>query len=698
MGFPDDDLAERFRRVARNNRVTLPSLQEPSPANELDELQAGLNKAVYPSSESWMLPAWAARQLAVTRASSSTEDTLYNNTSRNWVTVGGVGSSHYAIMDETGLATAFRQCGYIDFWFDHKESIVFPALVDRDVSRIELYSPDDQLFEWKKFLGAIEVTRQVYHGETGECEALYNEIHIKNHSLEDTEFVFYAVIRPASVRGVEPIETLEYNDARKMVISNGYVALISDKPPTSIVLSAADNPNLIAAIRGSAERRDTEFSTAKGLATAILKYRIRLAPAESKRYFYVSPLSGMTGKDEIPFEFHTSIRDEYVGKWFDFSERTTSFAFPESTLDAAVLQAKAVLAQQVYSRLDSGITSTSSTEPAEWARVFSALCRSGCLELARDLALKGIRRWFSDGQGAPSDAANPLVWGVLQYYHYSQDETYLKTIGPLLGAHFSKMQSAVEAKMKPSRKYMTGEETSHIPQEHPGAPEESPEVEGEFLGVDEILAATAKIREGEDLETARPPVVPRTGLRNIVSSVWDLAALKAGVSALRALGMNNLADTLQNLHTSYSEWLMSTSEEVHDGIVDQADDPELSIASLDLLATIALLGKAGVSSNLEQWSLNTTLDNLMRRNLVMIPGSERQFSSHLGLRLAHYYVFTLRDYETWNLLRRAIELLSEYHTFPEFVDPHSGAGRSGDGCSMLAAADLLILLREMIVS
>jgi len=96
-----------------------------------------------------------------------------------------------------------------------------------------------------------------------------------------------------------------------------------------------------------------------------------------------------------------------------------------------------------------------------------------------------------------------------------------------------------------------------------------------------------------------------------------------------------------------------------------------------------------------RWATGTAA--LLKRNLVRVPEPDARFSSHLSLRIAHYHALGKSDYETWTLLRRVIELLSEFHTLPDFVEPRSGAGSSGSGSSILAAADLLLILREMVV-
>ncbi|MHA1909781.1 MAG: hypothetical protein ACW98Y_20965, partial [Candidatus Thorarchaeota archaeon] len=49
------------------------------------------------------------------------------------------------------------------------------------------------------------------------------------------------------------------------------------------------------------------------------------------------------------------------------------------------------------------------------------------------------------------------------------------------------------------------------------------------------------------------------------------------------------------------------------------------------------------------------------------------------------------------ILEKTIGHISEYYFLPDWVNVRSGGGSSGDGCSISAAADLLLLLRDMLV-
>jgi hypothetical protein len=162
-------------------------------------------------------------------------------------------------------------------------------------------------------------------------------------------------------------------------------------------------------------------------------------------------------------------------------------------------------------------------------------------------------------------------------------------------------------------------------------------------------------------------------------------------------GNDTQSEELEKLASKYVKLMEDVSAEVNEALTSDSNQ-DSSIVALNLLSTVALLGKEGVAESLLDWALEITTEQLLKRGVVRLPEPDGRFSSHLSLRLAHYHVLGKREYEIWTIIRRVIELLSEFHTLPDFVEPRSGAGSSGDGNSILAAADLLLLLREMAVN
>lgn len=695
-----ESLVERFRRTATNNRVPLPAESDISNRDEIQRLQAGLSKVIYGNAEPWMMPTWAIRHLSTRRNLLSETDALSNESHRNWVCIGGVGSHQFAVADRSGLVTANRECGSIDFWLEEKENTLFPSLCDSEGPRLALHSPEDQLYEWKTILGAVEFTRHIYHSSKNGKEAVYNEVLVKNHSLEDVEFVFYVALRPMSVLGVEPIELIESDSRGRNTYVNDLLALATDIVPSSVIMGASDDPNLLSTIKDALNRHDADIKSPKGIATAILKYVVKLTPAGSKQFFFVSPISRMTKEDELQFRFNPAVRDEFVGAWFEYSSTTTSFAFPESILDTALQQAKSVLAIQAKAKLQSGLGSVVSAEFYEWPLIIVAAARSGCFNLAKELLLPILERWLPTDGEIVLQVASPTIWSVIQYVLLSQDEDFLITINPELGGVFSILQQSIEQQILQSESLPPRDDV--VPTSEYADLDASNDKglmdSGEYPVVDEILTATVEMRsDAVPEEHIEPPFKREWALADLVAALWNLAALRAGISAFLMQGNDTQSEVFEKLASRYVQLMEEASVNVNESTASESEKGS-PIAALQLLSTVALLGKEGINESLLGWALETATGQMLKRGIIKLPEPDGRFSSHLSLRLALYHVLGKREYETWTLLRRVIELLSEFHTLPDFVDPKSGSGSSGDGTSLLAAADLLLLLREMVVN
>jgi hypothetical protein len=121
------------------------------------------------------------------------------------------------------------------------------------------------------------------------------------------------------------------------------------------------------------------------------------------------------------------------------------------------------------------------------------------------------------------------------------------------------------------------------------------------------------------------------------------------------------------------------------------------IEVLDFLSSISLLSKIDFARTELDGLLQKTSNELLTKSLVKISTLKKLYSSHHALRLGHYYSLTNQRYLVENLLLKATEFLSEFHFLPEFVNLKTMGGSAGDGCSILAAADLILLLRDSLI-
>jgi len=682
----DDTCLERLRRVAGYNRVSLTDDQG-IPATEAAKLlRSGLNGRVYSPAEQWMLPQWAIKK---SQKQPIDETGFANDTNRNWTFVGGVGTKKYGVADPSGLLTVLPECGSLDFWVQNGSEIVFPALADSDGPRLVLISPEDQVLEWKHVRSPVEFTRLIYHSCNGEHEYIYNEILVKNNSLKDALITFYVAVRPLSVRGVEPIESLAFQPEKRHLYANGLLAVVLDKDPDSVVMTTADNTNLRVLLSGPATRLDQEFSATKGLATAVLRYNVKLAPAASKRFFFTSPLSPVEESAEGPvFQPNPRARDKTVGSWFDFSQSTTKLRFPDRGLDSTVIQAKATLAAQAASFVLPGNNLLTGASWREKSRVLSALSAVGSFDLVKSLLSTTASMVADNVENYDPLQLSPILWSLLHYRLLSQDDSYLQEIGPLVGHLVRALGKGIESQLvmsEPPPPEAAG--LDHAPAE------ESPS----YVGVNEILAASmGAVEEPSPVEDETPPPEP-WGLEEYITALWNLSALGLGIEACKVIGDDRELDALRGTMQGYEALIKETTESMlKDAFLFST--PSKQMQAFELITTASFLRANVVDSGLLEKALESVNANLVLSNLVRVLEPNTRVSGYLGLRLAQYKAQLKAEYDVELLLKRALEFQDLFYNLPDFVDIRGGGGSSGSGSSIRAAADILLLIREMTIS
>ncbi|MFX1416474.1 MAG: hypothetical protein ACFFC0_06655, partial [Promethearchaeota archaeon] len=500
---------------------------------------------------------------------------------------------------------------------------------------------------------------------------------------------FYLAVRPLSVRGVEPIESLAFHPEKRHLYANGLLAVVLDKEPNSVVMTTADNTNLLLSLPRQTGRLDQEFIASKGLGTAVLRYDEKLAPAASKRFFFISPLSPVEeGTDGLVFQPNPHARDKTVGSWFDFSESTTRLRFPDRGLDPTVIQAKATLAAQAASFVLPRGNLLTGASWHEKSRVLAALSAFGGFDLTKDLLLVIAGLVADNVEDYDPFQLSPVLWSLLHYHLLSQDDSYLQEIGPLVGHLVLALGKGIETQLvvpEPLPPEDTNVEYAPI--------EDSPR----DVGINEILAASMGVSEEPPSVGDEPPPVEPWGLEEYLTALWNLSALGMGIEACRVLGddreLNVLCETLQE----YEALVKETAESM---LKDAAlfSTPEGQMQGFELVTTASFLRADVVDSSLLDKALESVNSNLVSSNLVKVLEPNARVSGHLGLRLAQYKAQQKSEYEVELLLKRALEFQDLFYNLPDFVDIIGGGGSWGSGSSIRAAADILLLVREMTVS
>jgi len=506
-----------------------------------------------------------------------------------------------------------------------------------------------------------------------------------------------------SARGVEPIEKIEYDEAKSILYSNGLVALMVNRSPAAVVMSTADNPSLIETVMTTTDRCDRDYSATKGLASAVLRYDVMLRPAGSERIFFISPLSAVKrGVRDLSFTTHEETRDISIERWFKFSGKRSAGTYPESDFDDILSQAKASLAIQAHTTL---LSREPTTDWRARARIILALQRTGCHDLATELCLKASQEFDIKDGSADSSTLGPLIWGILQPIENNRTNGYLKEISSYVenavGMLLETMISEVEDNWAPPPEPVV-EESIDVLSAETEESEDSPvdmdrldNFPSEVEGPDTVLADEAPTKVEVSVVEALPLTEPWT-LSELNQAIWNLAAIQTVSATFKSTWNEKTLAKLDQTITDYSELIDTKLSEM-----PSFSEPELTDAySLDLLELLSAVSQLRLYNMDEEFLkevVKIVTGKVISKGLVRLSGPPARFSSYLSLWLAHYYTRKKMRDDAEKLLRKCLESLSDYNVLPEWVNPRTGGGSSGNGCSIHAAANLLLLLRDMML-
>jgi hypothetical protein len=218
-------------------------------------------------------------------------------------------------------------------------------------------------------------------------------------------------------------------------------------------------------------------------------------------------------------------------------------------------------------------------------------------------------------------------------------------------------------------------------------------------------ADSSNIPDSDEVSQVSPTVVkPLLGrLSEFTAAAWTVEALRSAASLYERLGDAEQSNSLTEVVARYSAFVQESSKNLIERVAGQQSKAFISeeevLDAVALLGTVALLRTKSIDSQLLEYiqkEITQRWTTILR--MVRLPGVAKENSIHLTLLLAHYLVHTKDRSGVAPMMRAVLKLLSEYHALPEWVDPKTNGGSRGSGCSIVAAADLMLLLRDMIVS
>jgi len=659
-----------MKEVALLNRIEVPSSEGLTIRETIQDIRARLNGVFFTNTEKHMLPHWVISRLWEGGRKKDAPTFFPNNTFRNWALIGTPGGQNFGIADSHGLTTVLEICGSIELW-PKDSGIIYPAMLDSKESPFRLISIEDQMYEWSMTLGSITFQRLIYHVETEGQEYVINEINLQNVALDKKEFTFFFALRPHSVVGALPISSLSYDPSSLCLYSNDFLAVKLDRPPTALVMTSFDDPNLERALEEK-DRIDKDFTSARGTGTSVARFDIKLNPAGRERLIFVSPLIHNPREKAIsePSSFYGQ-REAAISKWFAFTDEAPFGEYPEEELGYAAAQATVSIVVQIRRMISTQSAEDTLKQSGEIARIILAIALSGYREYAAT-ALTELVSKFQDETYVASNviSLSPILWVINQIETLSSKSVWCETIQRFKDM----MNELVEREI-----HRFNASDAFVPTDATTSPPEANEIK--FNDIPSIES----IKREASLPTQAQPERKIT-LKEILGRYWIF------LSTRRINDMNE--DFIRAVESYRSQLELSCKEILKTKSWDYESIEDLETI-FEVISAYTLSKNFEIGKELLETLVSGVREKRFFRGLIRYPGKEAKISSHHALRIAQAFVLLGTRHEAELILGRVSDYLSKFHTLPDWIDPTTRGGTRGSGCSINAATDLKLLLRDM---
>jgi hypothetical protein len=610
----------------------------------------------------WVLPYWATRQFDKDDVSFLPRMSwvAMNLTHRNWTAVGLPGATREVVIDPRGLVTPWFEGWSLDTWVDCDGRTLFPSREKRAEQRHVENLP---IVLTTLEAGDYRLELETFAAEIGKVECVLTRATVANQSERALQPTLYFSVRPFNPEGASLVKQIEAVAGDTLLI-NGALGLWFDRKPLRIVCANGRDGDCALSLRG--EGNTPRAECAAGLATAFASFPLTLAPGASQ-----TVVAGATTTPQP----YTPKRASAVHGYDVLDRRGTTRAawrrklaegfelvLPDQALADAFARCKTHLLLA-----DDGdyITPGPMTYHHYWFRdsayMVTALDRLGLhADAARKLA-DYPKRQRDDGfflsQPGEWDAAGQGIWTLAEHARLTGDREFLIRM-------YEPIVKCAEWIVN-TRKLATaaGPTKGMLP----------PGFSAEHFGPNDYY---------------------------YWDDFWGAAGLRDAAWAAETLSLNAAAGRFER----ESEQFLADIRASLQTIEPRLGGPLMPTGPLRRFDCAAI----GSVAALYPLRLLDPFDPLIENTLDAL--QERHFHEHgffqqmihsginmyLTLHVAHCRVFR-REARAWPMIRYVLAKATSAGTWPEAIHVKTDGGCMGDGMHLWAAADFLLILRDLLL-
>ena len=667
------EFVEALRRINHPSEVTVPD--ELIPSAVLIQLRGLLNLHALSINGDWVWPFWIEEQCNPRSASfipRAMSLSYINLTHRNWTAVGVLGGTREAVVDPRGAVTPWLHGWSLDTWVSVGGRTWFPSrLPAGDVSQhLVTDGPEGGV---QRLLPQVVTEYRAEGVAVGQCvwafhheerDYVVQEVHLGNTTDEgiSTELVFS--LRPYNPEGISLVKSLAYNTRGFWNTGSEMTVLFPERPARSIA-SSHRRGDVAHALRADGE---SEARCDVGLANAASVFPIDLAPGECATRYAVMPIDPVSAR-AVPFTrinpgFLELERERAREAWRDRLADGMELRLPDPRYAACFEACKAYL---LLFNDGHEITAGPLTYHRHWFRdaayLLNALGKLGytaeVAEILRCTALKQWKNGYFCSQKGEWDSNGQAIWAILEHYRTTGDEVLLRELYPAIKRGVlwieKKRQDVTFSRHKPRGLLPAGFSAEHL----------GP---NDFYYWDNFW-----------------------GLRGVIDGIQAAEALRHSADA--RLFESARRAYLRDLQEAISRDLEHGESHVLPAAPHRRPDAGM-IGNICAAYPLALF-----SPDDTPWLRNTI--TFIRDHLFHDDGFYQHMihsgvNTYLTLQMAQCLV-SMGDMGAFRLMDYMIELASPTWCWPEAVNPRTLGGCMGDGHHGWAAADWVVLVRNLVL-
>lgn len=622
----------------------------------------------------WIWPFWMERQFYAKYNDFSArgfQPASINTSHRNWTGIGTLVSENESVVDPRGLLTPYNNSWSLDCWVQFKGKVYSPA----SLAEVKQYLVNNLPIVRTEYVidNKLLVTITAFVGSIDLGDIVFQKVEIKNISkevLDDNYFAF--AVRPYNTEGIALIKSIQYKETGEIFVNKKLAAVMMTTPYG--VLTSHLSKGDCKLYFDEAKNNEIQMTgkSRVGMATGISIYKMFLRPGDSLSYEIRMPNDEVKVKhyfdNEHTARFVTAMRkykyetvlQTELDKWQKAMKQGLSLELPDKNLENAFSANKAFLLMFYDGET---ITPGPSTYHAFWFRdatyLINGLDKLGFHKEAERILLTYPHRQRQSGfflsQRGEWDSNGQAIWTLMEHYRLTRNKSFLQKVYKSIerGARWI-------AYKRKTNLYTAAGYRGLMP----------PGLSAEHFGLDDYY---------------------------YWDDFWSLAGLRDAAHAAQAVCKEpkNFLRSYKQLETSMEESFRYVESRLAKPIMPISPSRRMDSAAVGCLSAYYPC-RLYESDNIR---LINTVDYL--HDKCFINGgffhdvNHSGYNPYLTMHIAQCHIGQ-RSQQAADILNWLMSVVMPTFTWPEAIHPRTLGGTIGDGHHGWAAADFILLIRNML--